>query len=78
VVKEFIQSQVKKNSPEVVVWMDFLGTMNDKFGLKRGDVNMVVFDAEGRFRLKQNGTPDQPTGLKFVQAIQDLRMEAVR
>ena len=76
VVKDIIQSQVKKVSPSVTVWMDFVGTMEQKYGMRAGDVNLVVVDAAGHVRLKVNGTPDRATGEKLVQTIQNLRAEA--
>lgn len=76
VVKDFIQGQVKKNSPNVTVWMDFANVMSENFGMRSGDVNLVVFDAEGRARMKVNGMPDQETGKKLLQTIQNLRAEA--
>jgi hypothetical protein len=76
VVKDLIRSSVKKASPDVPVWLDFTGSMQDKFGLKSGQPNIAVFDANGHLRTKINGTPDRDSGTKLVQAIQNLRAEA--
>ncbi|MGL6097082.1 MAG: hypothetical protein ACRC7O_14960 [Fimbriiglobus sp.] len=75
-IRGFIKSQIAKASPTVTVWLDFFGVMEEKFGLRSGDVNLAVFDAAGRLRLKINGTPDAAAGQKFVQVIQNLRAEA--
>ena len=38
--------------------------------------NLVVIDAQGRLRLKVNGTPDKETLQKVLQTAQNLRAEA--
>lgn len=75
-VKDVIRNQIKKACPDVTVWLDFAGAMEEKFGLRAGQPNLVVFDAAGRLRMKVNGTPDEATGTKLVQTIQNLRAEA--
>ncbi len=75
-VRDLIRGQIKKASPDVPVWLDFAGTMEKQFGLRAGEPNLVVFDAEGRLRLRVNGTPDQPTTDKLLQTVQNLRAEA--
>lgn len=75
-VKDLIRNQIKKASPDVTVWLDFSGVMEEKFGLRGGQPNLAVIDAAGRLRMKVNGTPDQATGEKLVQTIQNLRAEA--
>ncbi len=75
-VKDVIRNQIKKACPDVTVWLDFGGSMEEKFGLRGGQPNLVVFDSAGRLRMKVNGTPDQKTGEKLVQTIQNLRAEA--
>ncbi len=75
-VKDVIRNQIKKASPDVTVWLDFSGAMEEKFGLRAGQPNLAVIDAAGRLRMKVNGTPDQATGEKLVQTIQNLRAEA--
>jgi cytochrome oxidase Cu insertion factor (SCO1/SenC/PrrC family) len=75
-VRDLVRGQIKKASPDVPVWLDFTGTMEKQFGLRAGEPNFVVFDAEGRLRLRVNGTPDQPTTDKLLQAVQNLRAEA--
>ncbi len=76
VVKDLIRGQIKKASPEVPVWLDFAGTMEKDYGLKAGQVNVAVFDAAGRMRLKINGTPDKEASDRLLQVIQNLRAEA--
>ena len=76
VVKDLIRGQIKKAAPEVPVWLDFAGTMEKDYGLKAGQVNVAVFDAAGRMRLKINGTPDKEASDRLLQVIQNLRAEA--
>jgi hypothetical protein len=75
-VKDVIRGQIKKGSPEVPVWLDFGGLMEKNFGLRGGEPNLVVFDGQGRLRMKINGTPDEKTEAKLLQTIQNLRAEA--
>lgn len=76
VVKDLIRSQVKSACPDVPVWLDFAGTMEQNYGLRAGQPNVVVFDAAGRVRLKIAGTPDQAANEKLLQTVQNLRAEA--
>lgn len=78
VARDLIRSQVAKGSPDVPVWMDFGNVMKDGYGLAAGQPNVALFDAAGRPRAALNGTPDQATLDQLVQAVQGLRMEAVK
>jgi predicted transcriptional regulator len=75
-VKGVIRNALKKDSADVTVWMDFGSAMKDNFGLTDGEPNLVVIDAQGRLRLKVNGTPDKETMKKVLQTAQNLRAEA--
>jgi hypothetical protein len=75
-VKKLIRSGLKKDAPDVPVWLDFENTMEDSFELRSGEPNLVVIDAEGRLRLKVNGKPDKETLQKVLQTAQNLRAEA--
>jgi hypothetical protein len=77
VVRDLLRTQIKLASPDVPVWLDFAGAMEKEFGLRAGQTNLAVFDAQGRLRLKVNGTADKPTLEKLLQTLQDLRAEAV-
>jgi hypothetical protein len=76
VVRDLIRTQMRVASPDVPVWLDFIGVMEKDYGLRAGQPNLALFDATGRLRLKVNGTPDEPTTNKLLQSIQDLRAEA--
>lgn len=71
-----IRGGLKKDAADTPVWLDFGTTMKDKFGLTGGEPNLVVIDAQGRLRLKVNGTPDKETLQKVLQTTQNLRAEA--
>ena len=75
-VRALIRTGLKKDAADTPVWLDFGTTMSDKFGLRDGEPNLVVFDAHGRLRLKVNGTPDRATFDKLLQVAQNLRAEA--
>jgi hypothetical protein len=75
-VKAIIRSSLKKDAADVPVWLDFGTTMADTFGMRDGEPNIALIDAEGRLRLKVNGTPDKATLQKLLQTAQNLRAEA--
>ncbi len=75
-VRELIRSQMRSAQPDVPVWLDFQGVMEEKFTLRSGEPNLLLFDAHGRLRLKVNGTPDKGTLDKLLQSAQNLRAEA--
>ena len=62
--------------PDVPVWLDFTGVMEREFTLRPGEPNVVLFDAQGRLRLKVNGALDQKALDKVLQTAQNLRAEA--
>lgn len=75
-VRALIRTGLKKDAADTPVWLDFGTTMADKFGMRDGEPNLAVFDADGRLRLKVNGTPDRATFDKLLQVAQNLRAEA--
>lgn len=75
-IQGLVRAGLKKDAADVPVWLDFGNTMKDKFGLTGGEPNLVVIDAQGRLRLKVNGTPDKETLQKVLQTTQNLRAEA--
>lgn len=77
-IRGTIRGQIAKAVPDSVVWLDFGDTMKTMFGQTASEPNVVVFDTEGRLRMKINGTPDQPAMDRLTKAVQELRYEAVR
>lgn len=75
-VQGMVRGELKKNAADTPVWLDFGTAMKDKFGMTAKEPNLVVIDAQGRLRLKVNGTPDKETMQKVLQTAQNLRAEA--
>ena len=75
-VQALLRSQMRGAMPDVPVWLDFQGAMEEKFTLRAGEPNLVLFDAQSRLRLKVNGTPDKAAMDKLLQTAQNLRAEA--
>lgn len=76
-VQRLIRSQVKSGSPEVPVWLDFADAMKKQFPFKPGVPNVVVLDAEGRYRYAAAGAPTEAGLAKLVGTIEALRREAL-
>ena len=77
-VRATITRRMAKESPDVVVWLDYTDAMKGMFGLTAGEANVAVIDAKGVARMKLNGVIDQPTMDKLVKTVQGLRAEAVK
>ena len=75
-VREILRSQMRSAVPDVPVWLDFTGVMEKEYTLRAGEPNLVLFDGQGRLRLKVNGAPDPKALEKVLQAAQNLRAEA--
>jgi hypothetical protein len=78
IARPLLREQLKKASPELPIWLDFNTTMVQHFGMTTGQVNVAVFDVEGRFRKVVNGTQDAKQQVELVDTIQALRTEAVK
>ena len=76
-VRAILRGQVKGGSPVVPVWLDFEDTMKTQFPFKAGVPNVVVLDAQGRYRYAAAGTPTREGMERLVQAIEGYRREAV-
>jgi hypothetical protein len=77
-IRGAIRKEIAKNSPDVVVWLDFGDILKGMFGQSVGEPNVLVFDAAGSLRMRINGTPDQHTMDKLVKDVQFLRYEALK
>ena len=76
-VRRIIRGQIKNGAPEVPVWLDFEDVMKTQFAFKAGVPNVVVLDAQGRYRYAAAGVPTREGMEKLVQAIEAYRREAV-
>jgi hypothetical protein len=77
-IQKPIRAQFAKAVPDSVVWLDFDDKLKGLYGQTPGEPNLVVFDCEGRMRLKINGTPDQAAMDRVTKLVQELRYEAVK
>jgi hypothetical protein len=77
-VRAVLRGQFRNASPEVPVWLDFNDVMKTQFPFKPGVPNVVVLDAQGRYRYAAAGTPTAEGTAKLLGAIEALRREAVR
>jgi hypothetical protein len=77
-IQKPIRAQIARAVPDSVVWLDFGDTLKALYGQTSGEPNLVVFDAEGRMRIKLNGTPDQAAMDRVTKMVEELRLEAVR
>lgn len=75
-VRAVIRKQFKSASPDVPVWLDFNDVMKAQFPFQPGVPNVVVLDAQGRYRYAAGGAPT-PEGLaKLLATVEALRREA--
>ena len=77
-IRSAIRKEIAKNSPDVVVWLDFGDKLKNMFGQTAGEPNLLLFDSTGCLRMRINGTLDQPTMDRLVKDVQYLRYEAVK
>lgn len=76
-VARLIRSQVRSGSPDVAVWLDFDDTMKRQFPFRPGVPNLVILDAQGRYRYAAAGTPTPEGQARLMATIEALRREAV-
>jgi hypothetical protein len=76
-VARVIRNQIRKGSPEVPVWLDFEETMKSQFPFKPGVPNVVVIDAQGRYRFAAAGHPTTEGTNRLLGTIEALRKEAL-
>jgi ABC-2 type transport system permease protein len=76
-VGALIRSQMRTGSPDVPVWLDFADLMKAQFPFQPGVPNVVVLDAQGRYRYAAGGTPTKEGTQRLVDVIEALRKDAV-
>ncbi|WP_020471086.1 thioredoxin domain-containing protein [Zavarzinella formosa] len=77
-VMSFVKREVKKASPDMPLWFDTANTMKDVYGLREGEPNLIVVDAEGRMRFRVLGEADAKTKARLIEVVDYLRTEAAR
>jgi hypothetical protein len=76
--QRIIAAMIRNNSPVVPVLLDFGDVMKTTFPFKAGVPNVVVLDAEGRYRYSAAGAPTPEGTARLLAAIEALRKEAVQ
>jgi hypothetical protein len=75
--QRIIAAMIRNNSPVVPVLLDFGDVMKTTFPFQAGVPNVVVLDAQGRYRYAAAGTPTPEGTARLLATIEALRKEAV-
>ncbi|MFM7107632.1 MAG: hypothetical protein ACKOZU_03380 [Planctomycetaceae bacterium] len=70
------RSRLRKESPQLSVWLDFDGDLRRSFGMVEGGPNTAVVDTAGIPRGVVPGTPDERKFEELVAFIDGLRLAA--
>ncbi|MBY0232953.1 MAG: hypothetical protein K2W96_27025 [Gemmataceae bacterium] len=73
-----VSALVRAGSPSVPVLLDFEDRMRTMFPFSAGVPNVVVLDAEGRYRYAAAGKPTAEGMAKLLGTIEALRKEAAK
>jgi hypothetical protein len=76
-IQDTMRVVVRLNAGGVPVWLDFNGTMSANFPYKDGVPNVVVLDAQGRYRYAAAGQPTAEGVERLINFIEQLRKEAM-
>jgi hypothetical protein len=71
-----IRAMIRNGSPVVPVLIDFEDVMKATFPFTAGVPNVVVLDAQGRYRYAASGAPTAEAAAKLLGVIEALRREA--
>lgn len=72
-----VKREVKKASPDVPLLFDTKDIMKTNYGIRDGEPNLIVVDAEGKLRFRVLGEMDEKTYGRLIEVIDYLRTEAV-
>ena len=75
-LRPVVRARMRKDSPQVPVWLDFDGSLERMFGIIPGEPNVVVFDTGGRVHSVLSGKFDEQEYVQFVGLIDQLRRAA--
>ena len=70
--------EVKKASPDVPLWFDTTNILKDAYGMRDGEPNLIVVDAEGRMRFRVLGEAGAKTQARLIEVVDYLRTEAAK
>lgn len=76
VIFGLVKREVKKASPDFPLWFDTNGLLKDAYGMRDGEPNLIVIDAEGKVRFKVLGEATAKTQARLIEVVDYLRAEA--
>jgi hypothetical protein len=71
-----VRARIRKESPQLPVWLDFGDTMDQQFGLVKGVPSVVILDTRGRIYGVQAGPFDDRTVAELAATIDQVRLAA--
>jgi hypothetical protein len=75
-LRPVVRARMRKDSPQVPVWLDFDGSLERMFGIIPGEPNVVVLDTAGRVHSVLSGKFDDQEYTQFIVLIDQLRRAA--
>jgi len=75
-LRPVVRARMRKDSPQVPVWLDFEGSLERMFGIIPGEANIVVLDTAGRVQSVLSGKFDDQDYAQFVGLLDQLRRAA--
>jgi hypothetical protein len=71
-----VRARIRKESPQLPVWLDFGDTMDQQFGLVKGVPSVAILDTRGRVYGVQVGPFDDRTVAELAATIDQVRLAA--
>ncbi len=71
-----VRARIRKESPQLPVWLDFGDTMDQQFGVVKGVPSVAILDTRGRVYGVQVGPFDDRTIEELATTIDQVRLAA--
>lgn len=71
-----VRARIRKESPQLPVWLDFGDTMDQQFGVVKGVPSVAILDTRGRVYGVQVGPFDDRTIEELAARIDQVRLAA--
>jgi hypothetical protein len=71
-----VRARIRKESPQLPVWLDFGDTMDQQFGVVKGVPSVAILDTRGRVYGVQVGPFDDRTIEELAATIDQVRLAA--
>jgi len=71
-----VRARIRKESPQLPVWLDFGDTMDQQFGVVKGVPSVAILDTRGRVYGVQVGPFDDRTIEQLATTIDQVRLAA--